>query len=327
MSREEMLGVAGRLCAVLLLTGEAEYAAEDDAADGLPLTGFEEPSQEKIGAVCRTLLFDVRDGRVSARHRHLAEFLGGRYLAGVVEGTLPVSRVLTLITGFDGGVVSELRGLAAWFAAFSVEARAEVVERDPLGVVLYGDVKGFSLAAKKAVMNGLEGIAAQDPGNLTLYRETDARWGDLASEDMGLVFAAALAEAGENEAREAVAVVVLESLASGARVPGMESLLLEAVRDEDRALGIRELALKAYLSQSDDVRSKVELAKDIVAGEVSDPRDELLGKLLWELYPGVVGPDTVADYFILPKPQSSGWLGHFCLRRSRGSPALNSWGR
>ena len=313
MSREEVLAVAGRLCAVLLLTGEAEYAADDEAVDGqLPLTGFEEPSQKKIDAVYRTLLFDVRDGRVTPRHRHVAEFLGGRYLARVVE-ELPVGRVLALVTGFDGGVVSELRGLAAWFAAFSVAARAEMVERDPLGVVLYGDVKGFSPADKKAVIGGLGGIAALDPASLTLYRETDARWGDLATEDMEPVFAAALAEAGADETREAVAVVVPEALANGARIPVIEALLLDGVRDGERALGIRELALKAYLNQSDDAAQKVALANKIVAGEVSDPRDELLGKLLWDLYPGVVESETVADYFVAPKAQSSGWLAHFWL--------------
>ena len=269
-SREEVLATAGRLCAVLLLTGEAEYAVDDDGAGGLlPLTAFEEPGQERIGGVCRTLLFEVQDGRVAPRHRHVAEFLGGRYLAGLVDGTLPVGRVLAHLTGFDGGVASELRGLAAWLAAFSVKARAEIIERDPLGVVLYGDVKGFSRAEKKAMIRGLEGVAAEDPASLTQYRETDARWGDLATEDIAPVFAAALAEAGADSARAAVAVVVLESLANGARVPGMAPLLLEAVRDEERTPAIRELALKAYLNQSDDEAVKVTLAKDIVAGALA----------------------------------------------------------
>ena len=315
ISREEMLRVAGRLCAVLLLTGEAEYAADgEEAVDGvLPLAGFAEPSQETIRTVCRTLLFDVRDGRVTPRHRHVAEFLGGRYLARLVQEGLPVRRVLALFAGFDGGVVSELRGLAAWFAAFSVDARADMVERDPLGVVLYGDVKRFSLAEKQTVIRALEAIAARDPANLTLYREMDVRWGDLATEDMGPVFEAALADAGASETSEAVAVALLESLAKGARVPAMAPLLLDAVRDEARSLGIREQALAAYLNQSDDGASKVALARDIVAGQVSDPRDELLGKLLWHVYPGVVGPDAVADYFTVPKGQSSGWLAHFWL--------------
>lgn len=313
-SREELLATAGRLCAVLLLTGESEYAVDDDGAGGLlPLTAFEEPSQERIDAVCRTLLFDVRDGRVAPRHRHVAEFLGGRYLAGLVDGTLPVGRVLAHLTGFDGGIVSELRGLAAWLAAFSVKARAEIVDRDPLGVVLYGDLKGFSLAEKKAVIRRLEGIAAEDPASLTQYRETDARWGDLASEDMGPPFAAALAQAGADSAREAVAVVVLESLANGARVPGMAPLLLEAVRDEERAPGIRELALKAYLNQSDDAAAKVVLAKDIVTGTLRDPHDDLLGRLLWDLYPGVIGAEALADFLTVPTARSSGWLAHFWL--------------
>ena len=152
----ELLDAAGRLCAVCLLTGAAGYAEFEGDRDLLPLSGFRTPVQEVLQVVCRTSLFEKDDRSFAPRHRQIAEFLGGRYLAGLVADGLPVGRVVALLTGFDGGIVSELRGLAAWWAAHDPEARPDIVERDPLGVVLYGDVKGFSVAEKEAVIDGLE---------------------------------------------------------------------------------------------------------------------------------------------------------------------------
>ena len=315
VSEAEALEVAGRLCAILLLTGEAGYDENGRSADLIPLSALRKPKQEILRTICRTSLFDMRDGCVAPRHRQVAEFLGGRYLAAEVDRGLRVGRALALLTGFDGGVVSELRGLAAWFAAYSREGRLETVERDPLGVVLYGDVKGFPLADKKALISGLEGIAAQDPATLTRYREMDVRWGDLATEDMAPVFSAALAGTGASAAREAVAVALLESLARGSHVPGMAPLLLDAVRDEERAVAIRELSLEAFLNQSREVEEKIALADQIREGAVSDPHDHLLGSLLWHLYPCALSADALTRYFREPKDRGSGWFTHFWLVR------------
>ena len=315
VSEAEALEVAGRLCAILLLTGAAGYDQNGRSADLAPLLALRRPKQEMLRAVCRTSLFDMRDGCAAPRHRQVAEFLGGRYLAIEVDRGLRVGRALALLTGFDGGVVSELRGLAAWFAAYSREGRLETVERDPLGVVLYGDVKGFPLADKKALISGLEGIAAQDPATLTRYREMDVRWGDLATEDMAPVFSAALAGTGASAAKEAVAVALLESLARGSHVPGMEPLLLDAVRDEKRAAAIRELSLEAFLNQRREVEGKIALADQIREGAVSDPHDHLLGSLLWHLYPGALSADALTRYFREPKDRGSGWFTHFWLVR------------
>ena len=158
----ELLEAADRLCAVLLLTGAAGYSKFENDGDVLSLSGFDKPKLDVLETVSRTSLFQTHDLCIEPRHRHIAEFLGGRYLARLVAGGLPVGRVLALLTGFDGGIVSELRGLAAWWAAHDREARPDIIELDPLGVVLYGDVKRFSVAEKEAVLDGLQRIAEQE---------------------------------------------------------------------------------------------------------------------------------------------------------------------
>lgn len=309
----ELLDAAGELCAVYLLTGAAGYAEFEGDSDLLPLSGFRTPDQEVLKVVCRTSLFGKHNLSFAPRHRQIAEFLGGRYLAGLVAVGLPVGRVLALLTGFDGGIVSELRGLAAWWAAHDPEAKPDIIERDPLGVVLYGDVKGFSVAEKEAVIDGLERIAERDPTNLTRFRETDVRWGDLATEEMAPSFSRRLSDRDGGEAQQAVQIALLESLARGSRVPGMVLLLLDSIRDPRRPLRIREMSLSAYLKQNADKQEEIALLEAIKEGSLRDPHDRLRGELLHHLYPDGLSPRQLATYFAEPKNDGAGWITHFWL--------------
>lgn len=309
----ELLDAAGRLCAVCLLTGAAGYAEFEDDRDLLPLSRFRTPSQDVLRTVVRTSLFETRDLSFEPRHRHIAEFLGGRYLAALVADGLPVGRVLALLTGFDGGIVSELRGLAAWWAAHDREARPDIIERDPLGVVLYGDVKGFSVAEKEAVIGGLERISDRDPTNLTRFRAADVRWGDLATEDMAPSFKRRLTAGDASEAQEAMQITLLESLARGSRIPGVAPLLLDTVHDPQRRLVVREMSLGAYLRHSTDKQAQIALLEAFTDGSLSDPHDRLRADLLRHLYPEFLSPRRLATHFTEPKDDSAGWLTSFWL--------------
>ena len=153
-----LMDAAGRLCVVQLLTGKAGYALPGTEGEH-EYPGLEQISgkdQEVLRHVLGTKLFVVpTEGRAAPVHRQIAEFLGGRYLAGLIENGLPVGRILALMTGDDGGVVSELRGLSAWLATNSKTSRMEIIERDPIGTVLYGDVREFSVDEKRRLINGL----------------------------------------------------------------------------------------------------------------------------------------------------------------------------
>ena len=86
------------------------------------------------------------NNRFTPVHRHISEFLGARHLAAVINSGLPARRVIALIAGEDGTVVTEMRGLSAWLAAHaahSKDTRADLIERDPIGVGLYGDIREF----------------------------------------------------------------------------------------------------------------------------------------------------------------------------------------
>ena len=310
-SDEVLLDAAGHLCALLLLSGRTgcHRMADQGDAEFISLSGISTPSQDILNRTIHTKLFNVENGLAAPIHRHIAEFLAGRHLAGLIDNDgLPVGRILALITGEDGGLVSELRGLAAWLAAHNRTARSEIIKRDPQGMVLYGDVKQFSVAEKRQILTCLEQEAEHDPWDIASNRELDPRWGDLATPDMENAFSDLLLDGTASDARQSILRTMLTAIYQGAAIPNLKPVLMKVVRDEKRPPRIKELALDAYIKQAEDNSERNQylkvLLKDVHSGTVSDPNDQLLGCLLTQLYPDELPPSEIGRYFKVPKNDS-----------------------
>ena len=119
VSTDRILSAAGQLSALLLLS-DRDFVSldETDDPDALSLGSIDEGDQHALSRALKSNLFAGTRGGFAPVHRQLAEFLGARFLRDRINSGLPASRVLALITGGDGGVVTELRGLSAWLAAF-----------------------------------------------------------------------------------------------------------------------------------------------------------------------------------------------------------------
>ena len=314
-NESDRLHAAGRLCAIQLLSGTVGYylVPSSPRTDDIPLSQIPTPSQDILREVTSTRLFEVENNFAVASHRQIAEFLGGKYLAARIGEGLPARRVLALMAGEDGVVVSELRGLAAWLAAHSKIARNELVGRDPIGTVLYGDVRNFSTSEKELIIGCLERSAERDPWSLRSFHELDARWGDLATPDMETAFQNVLADPDRSHEKQAVAGALLEALKRGAVVSNVQTLLMGIVRNEHRPLGIRGLALDAYINQGGSQTEELNaLLDEVDSGDVTDPQDELLGRLLRNLYPSHLSPTKVASYLRAPKTEGlSGQYQYF----------------
>ena len=98
----ELLDAAGRLCAVLLLSGATGYALGQGQANSeyldISLCEYEEP--QRLRSALGTRLFKATatatataEGRFVPVHRHVAEFVGAKHLARVIREGLPASRV------------------------------------------------------------------------------------------------------------------------------------------------------------------------------------------------------------------------------------------
>ncbi len=314
---ERLLDAAGYLCAAQLVTGAngcfpgpGEADSEDIALENCD---YSEPDA-LVSALSTKLFTTAGKGSFSPVHRHVAEFLGARHLARLINKGLPARRVLALISGVDGVVVSEMRGVSGWLAAKSRESRDLLIERDPIGVALYGDTQDFSPEEKGKLLRALGRREVLSP----LRREFDwfevgATLGGLASSDMEPVIANILSDSSRDTDHEVLVQFVLTLLWEGSPPASLAPHLLSMVRDESWSPRVRTSALDAFLAVpaggEDRVAELGDILAEVHAGTIPDPDDEMRGALLTRLYPQQVLPTSVWDY--LTEPGNPQFIGRF----------------
>ncbi len=291
-----LLEAAGHLGAIQLISGISGYAQyASQATTGWPPVDQCGGDIQQAEQAIKTKLFTNLGGYVVPIHRHIAEFVGARYLSQVISDGLPVQRILSLMTGWDGNVVTELRGLSAWLAAQSAEARIDLIERDPVGVGRYGDISRYSLGNKRTLLKSL---------GLRTNLSNNTRWGEsafgaLATPRLESEINRILTSPSRDKEDQEFTGFILGFLPHGQALPGLCENLHEIVRDETRWPYINVRALDAFIYCSDPGNSVNELRTllaDIRQGTLSDPDYELLGTLLAKLYPESLPPSEVFDH-------------------------------
>ena len=294
----ELLAAAGRLCAVQLLTGHAGFDIVGHGADStyLGLESIPGDDRATLRLASSSRLFEspprVDKSQRIPVHRQVAEFLAARYLANLIDGGLPVGRVLALMTGEDGGIVSELRGLSAWLAAHCLTARRELIERDPQGVVAYGDAGVFTRDEKRRL---LKCLCPVDPSlDASLYTS-------LVAPDMAPILLDLLGDPTQESEHRNLVFFLLCVLANAPPLPELCDALLDLAVSEDRpprsgqwaAICLAQGARERPERFGNAVRSLLSCLRE---GRIRDERRSTLGHLLQCLYPTFIGPDEVFDY-------------------------------
>lgn len=305
-SAEAILDGAGYLCAIQLLAGLAGFSLDQGLSNEQYVfwNDLSKPDTPLLDAIRSNLFHSDGEQLRTPVHRTVAEFLGARYLASQIGNSgLPISRVLALMAGDDGGIVPDLRGLAAWLSVHSRSGRSELIARDPLAVVLYGDVRGFTMTDKESVFKAFRGEAKRYPW----FRSEDwddAPFGTLGTKDMEASIQSILTSQSRIEADQSLLNCVLDAISYGEHMPSLAELLEAIVRDSSYWPYIRSKAIQTLQSTQPDLSRQLQLAKDIRDGVVEDNEDELIGALLKELYPNDISPSDIFGYLHPPKSES-----------------------
>ena len=295
----DLLDAAGRLCAVQLISGAAGWTLHGEGNEAYPAPDrCDYDRREMLRPALATKLFKgVSNTRLAPVHRHIAEFLAGRHIAGVIAAGLPHRRAISMITGKDGIVVTEMRELSAWLAAHSQDVRLESIEQDPVGVGLYGNIPEFSLEEKHALLAALNREASRPGSSVWMWAAT---FRAFATSDMEPEFRKILTSASREKEHQRFVHLVLLVLTEGECLPGFSELLLEIVRDDTRWPRVNYAALETFIHSNPDSADKANKLKtllaDIQSGNVSDPDKRLLAILLNHLYPRYLSPSEVWDY-------------------------------
>lgn len=313
---DQILDSAGRLCAVQLISGTAGYSLDLDGAgdDYLCPDAWNDESSVVWSQALSTKLFTAatdRGGRFTPIHRHIAEFLAARHLAQSIRDGLPASRVVSLIIGKDGAVVSEFRGLSAWLAAQCQDVRSNLIDRDPIGVGLYGDIRGFTAEEKHRLLKSLN-------REVDYVREHAEAFAALASPEMEATLRDQLTDPCRDRDHQIIISFLLSILRYGNSLPALWPTLLDIVRDDSWWPRVTQSSLRAFIDNSEGSEHTqdrddqlLRLLEDIDNDTVSDPHGELLGILLDVLYPEHVTPPEICNYLTKTVPgtlQGTNWL-------------------
>ena len=309
----ELLDAAGRLCAIQLISGGAGYTLHGEADKEYPAPDQCDYERQVLRSALSTKLFKAAtDYRFTPAHRHIAEFLGGRHLAQVIQDGLPARRAIAMMAGEDGSVVTELRGLSAWLAAHSRDSRADLIQRDPIGVGLYGDIGEFSNEEKRALLESLK----REGERLGPLWQSAAAFGALAAPEMESVLREVLEDEDRGDDHQMFTDFILRILQEGATLPSLTGIVIEVLRDDTRWPRVNTAALHAFIHNCPGSQDKAielrSLMADVRAGRVSDPDNELLGFLLYELWPRHLPPSQVWEIYLETEYRES-YFGSFGL--------------
>ncbi|MCS6296701.1 MAG: hypothetical protein H8K09_10735 [Nitrospira sp.] len=293
----KLLNAAGYLCAVHLCGGTKGFAILTEDADGdYPhILNLGEDRDALVSAIRRRAFRTDGHGRFTPVHRTIAEYLAAQFIVARLRAGLPLKRILSLLTGYDGGTLAELRGIYAWLACLYEDHASTLIHRDPLGVILYGDVSVLSTSSKQMLIDSLRALAISNPGFRT-ENWSDEPFGGLASKDMVPIFESILAEKTEPPQ---LLTCILDAIEYGPPLPELGSALLKIVRDNTSGEGIRAAALSALqrISPNDHLVLR-KLLDEIHKGQVLDQNHRLRGQVLCALYPGVIGPREIGQYLV-----------------------------
>lgn len=324
-----LLDAGGRLSALFLLTNARAICRSGLKKQNgdLALDEVEGGDSEALSRVLATKLFTAQaPGRFVPVHAQIAEYVGARFLRNVIEGRIggqgvgvPSARVLALLTGHDGGIVSGLRGLAAWLAALCGEPRKALVNADPIGVLVYGDVGEFGdddlvsliRALRKTRQRSRWAWSASALGSMIRPRTIEMLRIYITDDD-------------RSDVKQATVDMLLRGIPqvalapwtgperSPSAAPPLIGEMLRLVRDTTWRPCVRNAGIDAALhvvarsGEGDDLVD--ELLQEVKEGQIHDPGNELRGRLLTALYPGRIPPDRVWDY--LPRTANRNLIGH-----------------
>ena len=299
LTRSETLDIAGHVCAIQLLTDRLECMPTTSTAqhETLMVRDFPSQQQEGIRQVLATNLFTpAPQGGRTPVHRNVADFLAARHLARLINEGLPVQRVLALITGHDGIVVTPFRGLSAWLATHSTIARSTMVASDPVGVALYGDLTCFNRDQQKLLIKKL----FQRLTVRTDIRSLATICARIISPEINSILEERLRLNDHSEQGHRIDIFILELLHATENIELFSDLLLEMIDDDDRQYGTKILALRAFLHhhnhkicQLPKLLTLLERTREQI---LSDPDGELAGELLSYLYPRHLGASDVIHH-------------------------------
>lgn len=179
-SPERLMRVAGEVCVAMLCSDKAGFAEEAQwrYAGVDELLHKDEDGTLHREVLTSKLFVSEKDGVYAPWHRSIAEFLGGRHLAGLVDDKkMSHARAGDFCGSADGGVVSGLRGMHAWLSTCAKTPKS-FLKTDAFAVASLG---GFLAYSPDDQLLFLQCLLEQSGKNRDGYALTSRHYGMLGA--------------------------------------------------------------------------------------------------------------------------------------------------
>ncbi|MGX9729902.1 hypothetical protein OPV09_14335 [Janthinobacterium sp. TB1-E2] len=186
LSPERAMDGARRLAAALVFAKTFALKAPGQEPDLTLSKGAINPSDilhdwqpHEVNALLRTGVFAPSTyGRIKFHHRTTQEFLAACWLRTLLEHNCPISEIKRLLFADPYGAktaVPSLLAVTAWLSQWVPEVCQELIEREPIALIVHGDPKSLSLQTRGALLNSYAHLDAA--GRLDYeYIDNRAAW-------------------------------------------------------------------------------------------------------------------------------------------------------
>ena len=323
---EALVEAAGHMCAVSLLSGSVGFSLPDgrESQGFVPISRFGANAATAERAAHTRLFTSIGRGRFVLVHANIAAFLAAQHLARLVDSQVPRGRILALLTGHDGLPPTPLRSLVAWIAVTSGVLRKTLITRDPVAVLMYGDVRRFEPEEKSLLLAEIGREQTQLARSSSWPRSGVEA---LATSDMEGRLRTLLRDPDRSDPHQTALVIATAALQEARPIPGLADELLRVARDETRWPRIRDAAFKAWIrtltGKPDRAALLRTLLSEIHTGSFPDAKDAYRAMLLSAMVPDVLGPRELWDYYSRKDRSSSGGSARFWMSLPKEAPSAD----
>ena len=304
-SPEQLMHVAGEMCAAMLCSDKAGFA---EKAQGRYAGIDELLHKDEDGTLPRKVLtsklfVSQKDGVYIPRHRSIAEFLGGRHLAGLVDDKkvkMSPARAGGFCGSADGGVVSGLRGMHAWLATCA-KTPAPFLKTDAFGVASLGGFSNYGLKDQRLFLQYLLEQSGKNRDDYDLAPRHYKMLGVLPA-----VADAAKQElaSGKRDHKQVDKAYLLLRIMEHAPThsPFLNDVLMSTLKDEKWHGDVRARAAGVLGKQAKNDRdlgmSLHNYAKEMNGKKrLNDGEELVMSKLLGFLYPKYISASDIVNYY------------------------------
>ncbi|MCY4171547.1 MAG: hypothetical protein OXF08_08130 [Bacteroidetes bacterium] len=304
-SSEALIHAAGLLCATMLIANKIGWAVnESKDSDVLSLIHLEDTNKTPHATAMNSRIFEGPTSKKIPIHRHLAEFLGARYLNDQINEGCNVRRVIALLIGYNGTLWPDLEGLAGWLTTLNDQARAIMIDIAPTTVASSGDPEGLNVPEREKLFLNLE----QQIHHWSDAPSAIAVYATLRNEAIPTNYQL-LDWSNPSENRQLLAQLYIRGITQFLAHRDREEVailydrLLNMIQDHRWISKVRCEALLAcdkiagYIDNPRETLTKI--LRDVKENKISDEAHDLIGTLLFLLYPNELQPAELWDYIVI----------------------------